>query len=70
MMKLKLEEVYSHLKPLSMFNIYELDSFYLFLLILISTLLSISNRFVCYFRLMKFTLGKNRLNIVYVSDSI
>ena len=30
---------------------------------------SLSNRFV-YFRLLKFTLGKNRLHIVYASDSI
>ena len=27
-------------------------------------------RFVCYFRLLKFTLRKNKLNIVCASDSI
>ena len=33
-------------------------------------LFSVSNRFVCYFRLLKFTLRKSRLNIVNASDSI
>ena len=50
----------------------ELDSFFfVFLLILlVSILFSASNRFVCYFRLFKFALRKNRLNTVYVGDSI
>ena len=49
-----------------------LDSFYfVFLLfLLVSILFSVSNRFVWYFRLLKFTLRKNRLNTVYASDSI
>ena len=49
-----------------------LDSFYfVFLLfLLVSILFSVSNRFVWYFRLLKFTLRKKRLNTVYASDSI
>ena len=42
---------------------------FLFIL-LFSILFSVSNRFVCNFRLLKFTLGKNGLNTVYVGDSI
>ena len=33
-------------------------------------LFTVSNRSVCYFRLLKFTLRKNRLNRVYLGDSI
>ena len=40
------------------------------LILLVSILFSVSNRFVCYFRLLKFALRKNRMNIVYPSDSI
>ena len=40
------------------------------LILLVSILFSASNRFVCYFRLLKFTLRKNRLNTVYARDSI
>ena len=42
----------------------------LLLILLVSILLSHSNRFVCCFRLLKFTLRKSRLNTVYTSDSI
>ena len=49
----------------------KLDIFFVSLLILlVSILLSDSNRFVCCFRLLKFTLRKNRLNTVYTSDNI
>ena len=40
------------------------------LILLVSISFSVSNGFVCYFRLSKFTLRKNRLNTVYASDSI
>ena len=40
------------------------------LVLLVSILHSLGNGFVCYFRSLKFTLGKNRLDIIYVSDSI
>ena len=40
------------------------------LILLVSISFSVSNGFVCYFRLLKFTLRKNRLNTVYASDSI
>ena len=40
------------------------------LILLVSILRSHSNRFVCYFRLLKFTMGKIRLHIVYICDSI
>ena len=40
------------------------------LILLVSILFSASNRFDCYFRLLKFTLRKNRLNTVYARDSI
>ena len=40
------------------------------LVLLVSILHSLSNGFVCYFRSLKFTLGKNKLHIIYVSDSI
>ena len=40
------------------------------LILLVSILFSVSNSFVCYFRFLKFTLGKNRLNTVYVSHNI
>ena len=41
------------------------------LILLVSMMCSLSNRFICYFfRLLKFTLGKSRLHIVYISDSI
>ena len=40
------------------------------LVLLVSILRSLSNGFVCYFRSLKFTLGKNRLHKIYVSDSI
>ena len=71
-MKFKLEEKYSHSKLWSMCNIYEFDSFYFsFLLILVVLILfSVTNHVVCYFRLLKFTLKKYRLNTVYTSDSI
>ena len=71
-MKLKLEEEYSPLKLWFMCNIScKLDIFFVSLLILlVSILLSDSNRFVCCFRLLKFTLGKNRSNTVYTGDSI
>ena len=40
------------------------------LILLVSMLLSVSNCFACYFRMLKFELRKNRLNIVCASDSI
>ena len=40
------------------------------LILLVSILFSASNRFDCYFRLLKFALSKNRLNTVYALDSI
>ena len=40
------------------------------LILLVLILFLVSNRFFCYFRLMKFTMRKNRLNTVYASDSI
>ena len=40
------------------------------LILLVLILFSVSKRFVCYFRLLKFPLRKNRLNAVYASDSI
>ena len=73
MMKLKLEEAYSHLKLWYMCNMSrELDYFILFffLILFVSILFSVSNLCVCYFRLLKFTLRKNRLNTVYTGDSI
>ena len=49
----------------------KLDIFFVSLLILlVSILISDSNRFVCCFRLLKFTLRKNRSNTVYTGDSI
>ena len=42
--------------------------FFFVLILLCSILFSVNNRFVCYFRLLKFTLQKSRLNMVYVSD--
>ena len=50
----------------------DLDSFFfVFLLILLVLILfNASNRFVCYFRLLKFIPRKNRLNTVYAGDSI
>ena len=70
-MKLKLEQEYSHLKLWSMCNMLVIFILLCFLLILlVSILFSVSNCFVCYFRLLKFTLGGKRLNIAYVSGSI
>ena len=63
MMKLKIEE-YSYLKLFSFFFVFFL------IILLVSILFSASNRFDCYFRLLKFTLKKNRLNTVYASDGI
>ena len=40
------------------------------LILLVSTLFTVSNCFVSFFRLWKFTPRKNRLNAVYASDSI
>ena len=50
----------------------ELDYFILFFLLIlfVSILFSVSNLCVCYFRLLKFTQRKNRLNTVYTGDSI
>ena len=62
MIKLKLEEEYSHLKLIFFLCV--------LLTLLILILFSVSNRFVCYFRLLKFTVRKNRLDTVYASDSI
>ena len=45
-------------------------SWFFFLILLVSLFFSASNHFACYFRLLKFTLRKNRLNIVYAGDSI
>ena len=60
MMKLKSDEEYSHLKLWSSCNIScELDSFFFLLILLVSILFSVSNRFICYFGLLKFTLRKN-----------
>ena len=42
----------------------------LLLILLVSILFSASNQFVYYFRLLKFTLPKSRLNTVYAGDSI
>ena len=72
MMKLKLEEEYSH-KNFDLCVTYDVSQihFTLFLLILLVLILfRVTNRFVCYFRLLKFTLRKNKLNTVYPSDSI
>ena len=40
------------------------------LILLVLILFIVSNRFFCYFKLMKFTMRKNRLKTVYASDSI
>ena len=70
MMKLKLEEEYSLLKLWFMCNIWELDSFYVFLLILlVLILLSVSSHFL-WLQIVEVTLTKNRLNTVSASDSI
>ena len=50
---------------------YELDSFYFVFVNFVSfDLFNVIIDFVCYFRLLKFTLRKNKLNIVYARDSI
>ena len=70
--KLKLEKEYSNLKLWSVCNIqYELNSFYFVFVNFASfDLFNVIIGLVCYFRLLKFTLRKNKLNIVYASDSI
>ena len=40
------------------------------LILLVSIFFNVNNRFFCYFRLLKFTMRKNRLNTVYTSDGI
>ena len=40
------------------------------LILLVSILFSISNNFVCCFRLLKFCTGKKQIELVCVSDSI
>ena len=71
-MKLKLEEEYSHLKLWSLWHIMWVRLILLCILLIlqVSILFCFNNRFVCYFRLLNFTLRKNRLNTVYTSDSI
>ena len=48
----------------------KLEEEYSHVILLVSILYSVSNRFVCYFRLFRFTLGKSRLNTVYASDRL
>ena len=69
MMKLKVEEEYSYLK-LFFFIFFCFFFFFFLIILLVSILFSASNRFDCYFRLLNFTLRKNRLNTVYASDGI
>ena len=67
MMKLKVEKEYSYLK---LFFFIFLCFFFFLIILLVWLLFSASNRFDCYFRLLNFTLRKNRLNTVYASDGI
>ena len=70
-MKLKLQEEYSLLN-LNLCVTYHMSYIFLCLLLilLVSILFSASNQFVYYFRLLKFTLTKNRLNTIYGGDNI
>ena len=66
MMKSKLKDEYSHLKPWPMCNIScELDS-----VSFVSRYCLVSVIFFCYFRLLKFAIKKNTLNTVYAGDRI
>ena len=70
--KLKLEEEYSHVKLWSMCNIMYVRFILLWflLILLVLMLFNVSICFVSYFRWLKFTLRKDRLNTVYASNSI